>query len=400
MENAAKRLQQLFEKYLRSEIAEEEYHELWLLLEEKSVQEVLKGNVQSLWEIADRDKSVIPAAEWDERMHQLLAEAEGVLSKEVAARNKLLRRTAARWAVAATVLLVVLTGALYFHSSRKQASVSLARKANSSPRDPLPGGNRATLTLANGSVITLDSTTNGLITRQGNAKVLKLRGGQLAYNSTGRNPKEVVYNTLNVPRGGQYELILPDGSRVWLNSASSIRFPTAFRNKERAVEITGEAYFEIAKNAAMPFSISVDGMTVKVLGTHFNVMAYDDEQLIKTTLLEGAVKVSKGSKSTLLRPGEQAVINKSSDKINVAPANTAETVAWKNGLFQFDGEDMATIMRKIARWYDVNVTYEHGVPPGHYTGVISRNTRLSEVLKMLELNGIQFKIEERNLTVL
>jgi ferric-dicitrate binding protein FerR (iron transport regulator) len=209
------------------------------------------------------------------------------------------------------------------------------------------------------------------------------------------------FHTLVTPRGGQYQLLLPDGSKVWLNAASSVRFPTSFSGKERHVELTGEAYFEIAKDASRPFRVDAPGgMQVEVLGTHFNIMSYTDENAINTTLLEGSVKVREGSVSSLLRPGEQASLNKASDGISVSNADVDETIAWKNGLFRFEGATIEAVMKQIARWYDVEVIYKGSVSK-HFRGMISRSVDISQVIKMLELTSeVHFKIDGKTITVM
>jgi len=205
---------------------------------------------------------------------------------------------------------------------------------------------------------------------------------------------------LSTPRAAQYQLVLPDGSKVWLNAASSIHYPTAFAGKERKVEITGEAYFEVAQDARLPFIVKTNGMEVKVLGTHFNVNAYEDEAMVRTTLLEGAVLMTKDAATALLQPGEQAQLTKAGDLKLVHNADIAEAVAWKNGLFQLNSADVPAIMRQMARWYDVEIVYEEGVPDGHISGKVPRGMNLSQVLEIFEVSGVHFKIEGRKIIVL
>jgi ferric-dicitrate binding protein FerR (iron transport regulator) len=301
--------------------------------------------------------------------------------------------------------------------SRK--TVVKALHAAASAHDALPGGNKAMLTLNDGSVIVLDSAKNGMLGEQGNAQVLK-KDGMLEYKK-GNAQKAigntqlsapVSYNTLSTPRGGQYQLVLPDGSKVWLNAASSIRFPTAFTGNEREVELTGEAYFEITSHQLqsgkkMPFKVLVlsagtDGLNaaIEVLGTHFNVNAYKDEETIRTTLLEGKVKVAlRGvDKEAMLNPGEQAIMSMRTIK-TVHDIDTEEAVAWKNGLFFFDNVDIQTIMRQLSRWYKVSVVYNGKIPNRRFTGQVSRNANLSQVLKILELSKIHFTIEGDIVTI-
>jgi hypothetical protein len=262
-----------------------------------------------------------------------------------------------------------------------------------------PGGNHAILTMADGQTIVLDSAENGNIL-SGNSKIKK-QGALLVYDGTKASNQGslISYNTLSTPRGGQYQLVLPDGSKVWLNASSSIHFPTAFAGHERNVELTGEAYFEIAKNKQKPFHVNVNGMQVEVLGTHFNVNAYGDEGAIKTSLLEGSVKIKKGNISGLLKPGQQGVLKKNSTDLEIKNADMNEAIAWKNGLFEFDGADIKSIMREIGRWYDVDVVYAGKVPDRRFEGKISRDAQLSDVLKILALSNVKFSVEGKKIIV-
>lgn len=271
-----------------------------------------------------------------------------------------------------------------------------------SPRKPLksdiaPGGDKAVLKLANGSSIVLDDAQNGALAQQGKTKVIKLNG-RLSYQASSAS-NEILYNTISTPRGGKYQIELADGSQVWLNAVSSLRFPAAFAGKERKVEVTGEVYFEVAKNPGMPFIVSVNGAEVQVLGTHFNVMAYTEEASLKTTLLEGSVKFVSGNETNMLKPGQQSQLLKSGKVIIEDEVDVGEVLAWKNGLFHFNGTDMGTVMRQLSRWYDVDVVYSKHVEDRFYAE-IPRNTKLSDVLKALQLTGkVHFEIEGRKIMV-
>jgi len=308
------------------------------------------------------------------------------------------------WMVAASLLILVMASISYFYFSKndnKEMQRIVAKKTNQKNDIP-PGGNKAVLTLANGSSIVLDSAQNGTLTQQGNAKVVKLNGGKLIYQKDeNTNAVAVQFNTITTPRGGQYQLVLADGSKVWLNAESSITFPTAFTGNERRVEIKGEVYFEVAHIATMPFHVKVNNIDVEVLGTHFNINAYDDDEVMKTTLLEGSVKVSKGNESILIAPGEQAGVSNSSDNIEVKKnVDVEEVVAWKNGKFIFNNADLKTIMRQLQRWYNIDVVYKSKIPDDEFIGVISRNVNISEILKMLETTGaVQFEIDGRKIIV-
>ena len=264
-----------------------------------------------------------------------------------------------------------------------------------------PGGNKAVLTLADGSKIVLDSAHNGQLAQQGNAKVVN-QDGHVTYHAGGKDG-EIVYNTMATPRGGQYQLVLPDGTKVWLNAASSIKYPTTFAGKERKVTLTGEAYFEVAKRNN-PFIVSIQSPSgdgeVEVLGTHFNVNAYGDEEMVKTTLLEGSVKLVRNNKSILLRPGQQAGYGNNDGPELLKDADMEEAVAWKNGVFLFNEAGIETVMRQVERWYDIEVSYAGKIPAGHFSGTVNRNANITQVLKILELSDVHFRIEGRKIIVL
>ncbi|MHA4810956.1 FecR family protein [Flavitalea flava] len=308
----------------------------------------------------------------------------------------------------AALLLLVASGALVVLLGRNTITgIALQKQTPQSNKDPLPGSNKAVLTLDDGSTIVLDGARTGSLTLQGNTRVVKSRDGQLQYQSVaGDNPDKISYNTLATPKGGQYKLVLPDGSQVWLNAASSIRYPAVFTGTERKVEVAGEAYFEIVKNASMPFRVLADHrlkaahpMEIQVLGTQFNVNAYADEETIRTTLLEGSVKVAKGGASGILKPGQQSRLQENGEMVWIPNADVEKAMAWKNGVFEFGDENLQTILRQIARWYDVEVVYEGSVPTERFTGRVSRNTSLSGVLKILKLSDIRLTVENNKIIV-
>ena len=311
------------------------------------------------------------------------------------------------WLRYAAVLLIVVGSAAYLSlqkkSPSKPATIASNKEQTKQPKGDLaPGGNKAVLTLGDGSTIVLDNAKNGTLAQQGNTKVLNLNG-KLTYDPANTRNGEILYNTISTPRGGQYQIELPDGSQVWLNAVSSLRFPTAFAGKERSVEITGEAYFEVAKNATMPFKVviaspSANGTEIEVTGTRFNIMAYNDEANVKTTLLEGSVKINRDSKAVPLKPGQQARLQDTSIKI-IDDVDTEEVVAWKNGYFQFTSASLQQVMRQIARWYDVDISYVGKVPERRFGGKISRDNNASEVLKVLELSKVKFRIEDKKIVV-
>ncbi|MNQ92505.1 fec operon regulator FecR [compost metagenome] len=261
--------------------------------------------------------------------------------------------------------------------------------------------NRATLTLDNGKTIALDSVADGKIALETGVEITKTEEGKIVYSQNGKQLQaRAAINTMTTPSGGQFQITLPDGTMVWLNAASSIKYPAVFSSNERRVELTGEAYFEVAHNPSKPFIVSSAGQDVSVLGTHFNINAYDNEELIKTTLLEGSVKVTKaGAGSRLLKPGQQASLKGGIFKVNQVDVNKA--IAWKQGYFMFDNEDIKIAMRQISRWYNVEVVYQGDLSDLDFTGTMPRTYSLKQLLRVLELTGnFKFKIEGRRITVM
>lgn len=302
-------------------------------------------------------------------------------------------------AIAASVLLFIYFGTDLFSSAKIKENTILAKKQEISKKDILPGSTNAILTLSNGARIKLDGIGNGIISRHGNADISK-SGNGLVVSATGKNLNNVL-NKITIPRGGKYNITLPDGTRVWLNSSSSLSFPTAFTGKERKVILTGEAYFEVTKNKEMPFKVDVEGkQEVEVLGTHFNITAFAEDKNIMTTLLEGSVKINYKKSSTLIKPGQMAV-NNLQNNLKVVPADVEEVMAWKNDMFIFNNENISSIMKKISRWYDVDVEYKGDVSGINFDGNYSRSKGLKSLLKNIELTDkVRFVTEERRITVI
>ncbi|HEY9260984.1 FecR domain-containing protein [Chitinophaga sp.] len=302
------------------------------------------------------------------------------------------------WRYAAAVLLLLGTASLFFIRLHKKNTIPAP------VADIMPGSNKATLTLGNGNTIILDQAAADNIATQGNSRISKVAGGQLVYtpgNTVAGSSAE--YNTLSTPRGGQYRLVLPDGSKVWLNALSSIKYPAAFTGAERSVVIQGEVFFDIAQNAQQPFRVQVNNrIQVDVLGTRFNISAYADEPLIKTTLLQGKVSVHSAD-AVILLPGQQAVLSSQPGKQAITllkDVDTEEAVAWMNGYFQFSQARVQTVMGEIARWYDIDVSYDSNLPDRKFSGEISRSSNLSEVLKGLSVSGINYRREGRRIIII
>lgn len=303
-------------------------------------------------------------------------------------------------AVAASIIGVIILATFLFINTNATNGIAKTNPIEHRFKDDvLPGGDKATLTLADGTTIVLDDAQNGTLAQQGSAKVIKL-DGKLSYDQAKKNFSEVVYNTISTPKGGQYQLELPDGSLVWLNASSSIHFPTSFVENERRVDVTGEAYFEVAKNPSKPFIVSVNNSEIQVLGTHFNINSYNDEDDMKTTLLEGSVKFVSGANINILKPGQQSQLAKNGDIKVVSDVDVDKVVAWKNGLFEFENAGIETVMRQLSRWYDVDVEY-NGKPDDIFIAEMRRNIKLSDALKALELTGkVRFDIQGKKIIVM
>ncbi len=335
----------------------------------------------------------------EEMRHSILTMVEAEIEKEevpFAARKSSLKWY--RFAAAASIALFLGIGLLFFIHRQP---VLLSKSGST---DHVGGKNTAILTLADGKKIILNNAKEGELAREGNMVIRKTSEGQVVCemaggDSRGKSSSEENYHTICTPRGGQYQIVLEDGTRVWLNSASTMKFPSHFKGDERKVELTGEAYFEVADNASMPFLVTSGNQLLRVLGTHFNVNAYQDEGTINTTLIEGKVKVSQisGGKSRLIEPGQQARLGSGIELLNV---NAGDVISWKNGYFVFSGEKVQNVMKQISRWYDVDVTYEGTVTSETFVGSIPRDKPLTEVLRILELTKeAKFRIEGKEVVV-
>jgi len=299
-------------------------------------------------------------------------------------------------AVAASVLLCIGLGLVLFN--RKVETVG--KLAKKELEDVLPGGNKATLTLADGSVIDLDQALTGEISKQNGIVIRKTEDGRLEYIIKDTPDALSGSNTITTPRGGQYQVSLPDGTKVWLNAASSLKYPYRFAKNERFVELQGEAYFEVAKDRERPFKVRANQQMVEVLGTNFNVNAYNDEPMQKITLLEGAVKIAVGGSEVKLKPGDQAKFNAANAQLEVDKnIDPEQYVAWKSDVFAFNNEDLKSIMRQISRWYDIDVVYKGKITTEKYFGEIPRSANLSEVFKILELNHVHVQIVGKTMTI-
>lgn len=383
------RLTWLFNRYIDKLLTPEETEELFALIGQPENEHAVKELMDDVWAEFQPQQPPFEPATGASMLEHVMQQRDTPVRR--------LRRPVWQWVAAAAVLVlaVMIGGGLLFRYRIAPQADPFAQHRGATI---MPGHNQAVLTLANGTEVPLDSAGHQLI-RQG-AVSIRQQNGRLQYTLETAGPASG-FNTLTVPRGGQYQVVLPDGTQVWLNSASRLKYPVAFNESERTVELQGQGYFEIAPQAAHPFKVQANGLEVQVLGTGFDIMAYPDEKTVRTTLVEGAVKVTNGKSASILKPGQQAVLDQAARTIAVKEADVSSVTAWKSGLFVFNNADLATILREIARWYDVEIVNEGGHNAELYGGSISRRQELQEVLRLLQSDGSNhFKIEGRKLIVL
>lgn len=399
MHSSNARLSYLFNSYYNKTATKQEIEELFQLLDTTSDDE-LAALIRGAWDGLQIEESLFSSDKSLEILNRILPAGAAVNSLEEEAIVNNDRRWPSifrKFSAAAAILIFISVGTYFWLNPAPEPRAKIVSNVF---HDAPPGGNKAILTLANGKTIILDSAQNGIIVKTANFEVNKTKDGQLVYHVVENNTQKPGLNTLSTPRGGQYQVVLPDGSKVWLNAASSIKFPSAFKGKIREVELKGEAYFEVAKNAAMPFKVKSTHAKIEVLGTHFNVRAYDDENAMKTTLVEGSVKITSGNLTNVLKPGDQAVLNGDNGMKVINDVDADVETAWKNGLFQFKDASIEEIMRQAALWYNLNISFEGEIPKRYFTGKISRNVKASEFLNMLKYTGVKFRIEGENIIVM
>lgn len=306
-----------------------------------------------------------------------------------------------RWRYVAAAIVLVIAGMAIYNSMHRQKKHDSASPIVAHPPiiDINPGASKAQLVMADGKVISLDAAGTKTL-KETDGTCIDQQSGKLVYTGTQANSETVLFNTLSIPRGGEYQLVLPDGTKVWLNASTSLRFPTRFTGNERKIFLKGEAYFEVMENRQMPFHIEVgNDMKVEVLGTHFNIMSYEDENDTKTTLVEGKVKVTCQSNTLVLSPSRQAIWDKRKGSLTSAEADVEKAVAWKNGMIEFHDDDLPYIMRQVSRWYDVDISFAGTPPVGLYTGSIRRQAKLEKVLEILQVAGVRFRTEGKKIVV-
>ncbi|WP_127133219.1 FecR family protein [Pseudoflavitalea rhizosphaerae] len=392
------RLQELFERWCHHAVSPDEEKELADLLAAEEAERSLTPQMKAIWMSAKRQENISDESS--------LAVAQRIVQQYQSdntpvprARVRFLQPAWVRYA--AVLLLTIGIGIVFWLNRSATHQPEQTAGQPSIPHPIMPGGNKAVLTLADGSSIILDTAANGQLTLQGNTRIIKPDAGRLTYQNSGG--KDIGFNSITTPTGGQFQVDLPDGTRVWLNAGSSIRFPTMFTGKERKVEISGEAYLEVAKHSAKPFMVALNGAEVQVLGTTLNINAYKDEAAIAVTLVSGSVKVvAENGTEALLKPGKQAGITENASAastITVLDVNTDQVIAWKNGYFNFDNAGLPVIMRQLQRWYGIEVVYEKEVPSLEFFGQLSRNTPLENVLDALKKNGAHLTMKGRKVIV-
>jgi|SRR5665213_584716 len=393
-QNRRNRIIDLLKIYTEGRAIPRDEQELFDLIEIKRDEEIIKRHIKKLLS-EQKSNDHVPAVEW-ERLFQKIVE-----EKNYRPNDPVIRKISWTRLAAAVIFLLLGTGYYFFAAQKEQkerrglAEIQPTKLIDIAP----PAVVNAVLTLANGQRIILDSSGKGTLALQGSVNVVKLADGQIAYRGTS---KEIEYNTLSNPRGSKIiTLSLADGSKVWLNAESSLRYPTAFAGNERKVEITGEAYFEVVHNPAMPFVVCKSGTSIRVLGTHFNVNAYDDENSLDVTLLEGSVSVMNvhSIQPKVIQPGAQAKVDKNGAIELTKSVDLNEVMAWKNGFFSFKGADIESIMRQVSRWYNVEVIFKKPVTEKFYAEV-SKSTSVSTLLEILEATkAVQFKIKGNTIMV-
>ncbi|MDH7459955.1 FecR domain-containing protein [Chitinophagaceae bacterium 26-R-25] len=381
---------------VRSEAATQaEYKELLGVLNAESDQEEIQADIR---EYFDEYCPVVPSADpaetsWQLILQQVLAADKPMVAETVIPKSKVRKL---RWMTAAAAIVLVALGTFFWINVNRDKRPSVAVKPSES-NDIAPGKNGAVLQLADGSKVSLDLAANGVVAAQGGSQAI-MHNGQLKYEK-GKLQDDNVFNTLTTPRGRIFNVVLSDGTRVWLNAASSLRYPTRFAGSRRVVEVSGEAYFDVAHNQNSPFIVQIinasgkSPASVEVLGTTFNINAYAGDSHNSTTLLDGAVRIIAGNSQLVLKPGQQSTFDHNGNAQLAANPDLQEVLSWKNGIFSFENKSSADIFRELSRWYDIDVVYENGVPNIDIGGKMSRDVSLSVVLTFLKDSGLKCRLD-------
>jgi transmembrane sensor len=387
MKSSDNRLRLLLNLYFEQQISDAQKAELWDYINDPKFSEQIRSSVPDA--TANNVDSLKHSEASDDRILNFIfthGESTGSLTK----RKRLWPNIAK---VAASIVLICIGGYLYLRFDPKSKNEQHVRTSIS------PGKNSATLTLANGKTIILSDTIRGLVAEEAGVSIQQTANGQVVYTILNNSASEANHmNVLSTAKGQTYRVILPDGTQVWLNAASSLTYPTSFSNLNRKVILNGEGYFEVAKDRSHPFIVATNQQEITVLGTRFNINAYTNENAIRTTLLEGSIKLKVKNKETMLKPGQQSVVFDS--QLKTLDIDTALSTAWKNNNLMFDGERIDYIMRMIERWYNVEVIYKSPISNEKFYGSVSRQENVLEVLKTMESSGkIHFEVEGRKIIV-
>lgn len=387
----------LIGKFISNSCTKEEFERLMALVQKGDDTQGLSAEMLIQWNSIQHDAELSP--EWNDRLSAMFAESPG---NKTSGRFKGIVRSIAgnRWAAAAIVVVIAGAGYLGWNATSRVTPQAITKVAQQDAFDV----NRATLILADGTSIDLDSVQNGTIATQGNVKIIKGEEGEIIYYPDRQKHVATGFNTLTTPSGGRYRVVLPDGTKVWMNAASSIKFTADFVDATRNVDLSGEAYFEVTKNPEMPFFVHMNGAKARVFGTSFNIHAYSEEGNVSTTLVEGSLKVFNGNekKEVLLKPGQQVKVNREKDLMALTDsADIDQALAWKNGKFQFVNTPVPELLREIARWYGLKVVYKATpVSRKHLTGTFSRSMKLDQLTEMLSYAGVNMAIDNDQLLIL
>lgn len=386
------RFNALLEQYITDTISKEDLIAFYAMLNDT--------RYRALWDAALQNEWDMETYEGQEEEGIGRSIREQVISRLPAGEVLPIRHSSLffiRRAAAAAAAVAIIVAGFYWINNVREKENDPAARITATATEIQPGGNKAVLTLGNGKQIDLAEVAAGRIAEQGNIRITKKRQGVVTYEMAGIG-KNVYDNWVHTPRGGQYCVVLADGTSTWLNAGSSIRFPTMFTGDERKVEVTGEVYFDVAPDKQKPFVVTTKGMTVQVLGTRFCVNAYDNEPVVKATLLQGSIKVLASGNGSILAPGQQAYVQ--DNKISVVKnVDTGAAVSWKNGYFTFEKADVKTVMRQVERWYDINVIYTDSIHDAHFNGVIPRNILASNLIQILNAGGISCSLRGNSIVI-
>ena len=393
------RASELIAKYIQNSLNEDESRELDSWIETSS------ENRQLFSELTNPEELQICLRQFEITEAQKKAALRRIELRIFPQKAKLywlVRVPALRYVAAAAVVVAIVVAGLYFYDQRLAGRQTVEQSGQrNSPNIPIGDGNAVVLKLGDGTLVELDSAKTGLLAQESGVEVLRQQGGRIIYNAASQNAAPVSVHSITTPKGKTCQVVLPDGSAVTLNALTKLEYPTAFKGDMRSVSLEGEAFFQIVKDRKKPFTVSVAGMNIAVTGTRFNINAYRNEPVVKTTLFDGEVKITAEKFPQIsLKPGQQLVYDSAARAHRIENADMDEAAAWLDNLFNFDNADVPALMREIARWFDVEIIYTNGIPEGHYEGQISRNADFTEVLKVLNAVGIKTRLDGRKLFVL